>query len=801
MGLLLSIQAKATHVVGGEITWESLGNHKYRILANIYRDCNGVALSNSNIQFDNTLLQAGTQTMSFGRDITPACPTAGSRCDSSSSSFQYGIELYTLSVVIDVSQMIQANDCELMISWSQCCRNEAITTGGAKQNFMLQSQMNICQTPQSNGPKFRQDPVNIICLGRDFIGDFGAENTDRYGNGNPRDSFFYEFTNPMQSASQPTSWSSPYTPEKFISYLGFPKDYTIDRFPFGMHLGKRTGIIAFRPMKLEQTVLGLKVYEVRNNDTIGWVKRDQQIVVIKCPNNIPPTLTVKHDNQTIPLFKDNVIAVCPGQTLCLDIASDDRDNGDSTTISVLHNMPGATLVKGKKGAFDTAAFCWKPKGNLNSQRPYILTIRVKDNACPVNAFVDRIVYVYVKKPKLDLGPNINTCAYGQSIQITPSLPGGSWNTNAITTTDGIHYTLKADSQLAGLRSYVYTIGKTGNCSVSDTLSVNLKNPTKVSINLPDEACGSIGQKLYVEANPSGGYWLNDKPQQDSLGDYFIVDSAMQAEPTMFIYTYTNAMGCHDTAYHNISVFDKPSVNAGVDDTLCVIPNQRYYLNGTPAGGTWSGLVKQDAITNEYYADLGMSNIGNTPYEFVYTYTVNNSCQNSDTMSLIVRQGHEPSFTVSDTFGAAPLSVQFVNTSTGNAQNTWHFGNGDTSTQNPATYIYRNDGYYKAKLVLANLDGSCETEAETAIRVGPVANVHDILEDEQITLYPNPTQDMLTIHNPQDEMQIYVYDAMGKMVKTASLIKGDNKLVLSELSDGVYHYKTSHYQNGRFVIMR
>ncbi|UPT68496.1 MAG: hypothetical protein M0D57_07660 [Sphingobacteriales bacterium JAD_PAG50586_3] len=43
MLLLTSLQVKATHIIGGELYYECLGNNEYRVILKLYRDCfNGV---------------------------------------------------------------------------------------------------------------------------------------------------------------------------------------------------------------------------------------------------------------------------------------------------------------------------------------------------------------------------------------------------------------------------------------------------------------------------------------------------------------------------------------------------------------------------------------------------------------------------------------------------------------------------------------------------------------------------------------------------------------------------------------
>jgi hypothetical protein len=40
-------QVKATHAMGADLSWECIGPNQYRITLKLYRDCNGVNMSNT----------------------------------------------------------------------------------------------------------------------------------------------------------------------------------------------------------------------------------------------------------------------------------------------------------------------------------------------------------------------------------------------------------------------------------------------------------------------------------------------------------------------------------------------------------------------------------------------------------------------------------------------------------------------------------------------------------------------------------------------------------------------------------
>ena len=64
------------------------------------------------------------------------------------------------------------------------------------------------------------------------------------------------------------------------------------------------------------------------------------------------------------------------------------------------------------------------------------------------------------------------------------------------------------------------------------------------------------------------------------------------------------------------------------------------------------------------------------------------------------------FTANPTFGSAPLTVQFTDTSAGGATLwSWDFGDGGTSTAQNPTHTYANEGNYTVKLTVKNTKDS------------------------------------------------------------------------------------------------
>src|SRR5690606_37874473 len=98
--------------------------------------------------------------------------------------------------------------------------------------------------------------------------------------------------------------------------------------------------------------------------------------------------------------------------------------------------------------------------------------------------------------------------------------------------------------------------------------------------------------------------------------------------TVYTITGTTAQGCVNTTTSTVTVNPLPIVNAGNDLILCNQPVP-VVLNGTPAGGTWSGSP------NVTVGGTFTPN-GTEVSELIYSYTDGTTnCSNTDTLVVTV----------------------------------------------------------------------------------------------------------------------------------------------------------------------
>ena len=168
--MFVNNKAEASHMMGSDITWTCIGTDSFMIKLVVYRDCNGINLSTATIPFKCKSTGSTVTSISISRpapvDITPTCGSSCTRCQNHSCSFPYGIEQFSYQKLVVLSGA--GSCCEIVMSYSICCRNGAITTGAAGRYLYIEAILNRCQTPCDNSPVFNSLPAQIICIGHDI---------------------------------------------------------------------------------------------------------------------------------------------------------------------------------------------------------------------------------------------------------------------------------------------------------------------------------------------------------------------------------------------------------------------------------------------------------------------------------------------------------------------------------------------------------------------------------------------------------------------------------------------------------
>lgn len=289
----------------------------------------------------------------------------------------------------------------------------------------------------------------------------------------------------------------------------------------------------------------------------------------------------------------------------------------SASIEILTaNLPGGSWT----GAGVT------PSGNFNPSAagvggPYTITYTLNDVCLSATTtaitVVDQPVVTITDLPG-------SLCSNGTSINLSASLPGGSWSGVGVNTVTGV---FAPSSGVNGPNNIIYSIG--GLCSATDNTVINVVAAPAVAITQASPFClNSLNTTLV--ANQIGGTWSGTGILDPATGSFS--PSTAGVGPTTITYTFTSAP-CTVTALSNVVVNPLPNVIAGSDAVIC---------SGASTGLQASGAATyQWSINGGAAVGLNNANIFNPSASPTATTTYSvlgvdaNGCTNVDQVQVSV----------------------------------------------------------------------------------------------------------------------------------------------------------------------
>ncbi|MDZ4839111.1 MAG: PKD domain-containing protein [Bacteroidota bacterium] len=574
---LLTKQAQATHVMGSDITWKCLGNDSFSINAIAYRDCSGINLSGGGINIrpsctGGTSL-SGLGSIGSGLDITPKCKRGCSTCERADCPLGSGIEQYNITTTVSLKGC-----CKFTISWGQCCRNGAITTGASSANFYTESTIDICQKPCDNSPYFTNPPVAIFCTNQCVVLNPGANDDDRNGNGEA-DSLSYEFGDPLSSASGSIPYASGYAKDEPLKYVGTDKNAEFSP-PIcrGFHLDPETGDISFKATKEDITVMVIVVNEWRKDSAgvpriIGTVRRDLQIRIMECPENQSPQIV------TTPARSQ--FDFCANRGKCIDFLVFDPDADDSVTVSWNKQIKGATFTTGQQPDKRVKAqFCWTPKTSDVRSLAHQFVVTALDNACPVPGRTSKTIRI-----KVNPSPEASYSAvkFNCGRVVFRAIPTGidnhsgydyTWSgtgaRNRVTGIADIMFgkgaTYEFKYRAAG--TYVYNLSITNKITgCSSVYTDSLKIDEYVGIDLPKDTTVCVGTQFRIQSSKRNGFPAFTYKWSTGATADFVLPTI--TKDTYFLVQIFDGQGCDN--FDSMKVFAKklPIPKLGVDRRKCI----------------------------------------------------------------------------------------------------------------------------------------------------------------------------------------------------------------------------------------
>ncbi len=358
--------ANASHVPGGNITYECVGPNQYVITLTLYEDCGTAFTSNTDmtIQVDNDCgFPNPTVTMPntvYQQEVSQLCQSQLPLSECNGGTMP-GVYMHVWQDTITLP-----GPCDSWtFSYSSCCRNTSSNLVGSSDNYYWEAVLNSQTAPCNTAPAITAQPIPYVCVNQLVTYNLGVFEPD--GN-----TITYTFIDAMTSATGIVSYQA-----------GFSGTNPIP----GITIDPATGLISFTPTAVGNYVVAVLIEEFdANGNLVGSIVQDFQFEVINCAGNDnpePPAAGISNFSGTGVQTGPTDVQVCEGDNICFDVVFTDPNAGDSIYLSSNADLvlAGATFTQTSFFSPATATICWTAQPGSN---PYsAITINAVDNSCPI----------------------------------------------------------------------------------------------------------------------------------------------------------------------------------------------------------------------------------------------------------------------------------------------------------------------------------------------------------------------------------------------------------------------------------
>jgi hypothetical protein len=528
-----AIDSRATHVMGGEITWTCQGG-SYVFELVFYRDCNGADINTSaeTIQvWNHATINSFPVNFVSRTDISPICNsvTGAPPQLTCGGGAMTGNGIGAIEKVIYQSAPIDLGGAPPATGWIFTAQN--FSRSGAITNLVNPSNYGITISAYmfssastatgcvDSSPRFLQEPYLVTCAGSPYVYNMNAVDPDL-------DSIAVSFGAPLNNFTSGT-FNPPMNPIEVPYEVGFSvnsptPDNTFDVGNVSTQVNLATGELTFTSNTIGNFVVKVIVKSYRNGALIAQVEREIQLVVINCLDaNTAPVIPGPFAG----LYETTITA---GDFINFNLVSSDFEflqdgtpQNNLLTASGLMFGTNFTSSTGGCGILPCATldatptiygvqavstdFNWQTScdhlvnqyGIVAEEVPYQFVFKVQDDFCQVPRVTYATITIHVQNPGIIQAPKIEciqTAANGNvTINWTPvSDPNGTFvsyilrrvaSTNPLATITNINTSSYTVSGITSVESFYLEVvsGCNGNTiKSSDTVSniyMTLLNPS------------------------------------------------------------------------------------------------------------------------------------------------------------------------------------------------------------------------------------------------------------------------------------------------------------------------------------
>lgn len=414
--------------------------------------------------------------------------------------------------------------------------------------------------------------------------------------------------------------------------------------------------------------------------------------------------------------------------------------------------------------------------------PTMYTVMVTDtNDCMAS---DNVMISIYALPPVDAGADSSICMNDSTQLFATGIGIFSW-----APIDGLSDPNIADpwaSPNAGTQ-YIVTLEDTNSCMNTDTLFISV-HPLPIAV-----ASGDVwlcpGDSTQLTATGGDDFiWL---PTQGLSNPNISDPMASPASTVTYTVLVIDVNGCTDTDEVGVVVNDDPPTDAGPDQFIC--DGESVLIGGNPttsaSGSSFLWVPNNGTLDDETAANPTAGPFVTTTY--VVTVS-NDTCTNSDAMTVTVGGTADPDFEILLTASCDGLIADFANNSTGAIDYLWDFGDNTTSVEENPTHLYNYGQDITVTLTATSSDG-CSSTIQQTITVDEFDDYIDIVVPNVFTPNGDGMNDTFTIGGDVSigactEMSIYNRWGQLQFTSSGNNITWDGRTAAGvEATEGTYFY--------------
>lgn len=614
--LIWSFSLKASHIVGGEITYQCLPANSYNIQLRLFRDCSGNTAQMPTSAIIEVRSGAGILLTSLATTRSPLTFLNISRPACGTLSPNFCVQTATFKVS-NVS--LPYSSSGYIFYYYNCCRNANIDNinSPSSQGFLICTKMyphNGCD----NSPYFAHNPPLVVPFNAPLSIDASAVDSDG-------DSLYYELCSPLNN----TSTSPPFDTIVFVS--GNNSKYPITSNP-AFDIDHQTGMLNGTITQIGNYLVAICIKEYRNDTLIGMVQRDYQFNAINAWT---------------------VFASVPASNMVLPHCRGSADG--SLTVATVGGVPPLQYLWSTGDTTPTA---------LNLAAGLYSVVVTDTNGCSDTAVVN------LPEP----------AALGLTVvrQLPASCSGTADGSATVTATGGVApYAAVWEDGTSGFTDSALAIGihqifVSDSLGCKDTLAVTIVPQSSLAIQLDSLSHPSCAGAMdgYFNISFTGGVPPYNYSWSDGATS---LQRTGMAAGRVTLYLSDNA-GCSDSL--RISLVDPPVLNITLDSLKHVncygAGNGSIYISASGGTAPYSYQWSSGATTS----DLPATGPGNIQLTITDSHGCSTSANyvvqgpapfNVDTSAVVeatCRYSHDGTINLGISGGRIPYNVSWNNGSTG-----------------------------------------------------------------------------------------------------------------------------------------